>query len=141
MGLFNFGNMMSNSMGGQRKVIENCQWDYEVGLIQQDVPDRNKMKILGKTFYTSSYLCPKCGKHMLKANAGEFVAVHTKNGIHTLKSVFACEGCKNLYSALPGKQLSSGVYYIMKDKSKFDMVVDTIDTYGISLEQLQRMGW
>lgn len=137
MGLMN----LLNSLGGQSKIINDCKWDYERGRFQQTAPNREDMRMVGNAFYTSSYICPKCKSFMLKANAGEYVGVRTSNGVHTLKSVFACDKCRTLYSALPGKNLSEGEYYIMKDKSKYQNVVDTINTYGISVGQLQQMRW
>lgn len=130
-----------NSLGGQSKLIEDCKWDYETGTFQQGAPDMRDMRTVGKAFYTSSYICPKCRGFMLKANAGEYVGVRTPHGVHSLKSVFACDNCKMLYSALPGQNLSQGNYYVMRDRNKFQKVIDTINTYGISVEQLQQMRW
>lgn len=127
-----------NNLEGQGKLIEDCQWYYARGVFQQGSPKLVDMRVVGKAFYTSSYICPKCSGFMLKANAGEFVGVRTSNGTHSLKSVFACDKCKILYSAVPGKKLSQGDCYVMDDKSKFQNVVDTINMYGISAVKLSR---
>ncbi len=60
-----------NDMGGSSKLIEDCKWNYEEGIVKQDVPNINNIERVGKVFYTCSYLCPKCRNFMLKANAGE----------------------------------------------------------------------
>jgi hypothetical protein len=132
---------LMNSLGGQGKRIEDGKWEYERGIFQQAAPTREDMRVVGNAFYTSSYICPKCRRFMLKANAGEYVAVRTSNGVHTLKSVFACDKCRMLYSALPGRTLSQGECYVMKDTSKYQNVVDTINMYGISVGQLPQMRW
>ncbi len=132
---------MSNGNGGKTKKADYCVWRYGEGGIRQYKPNMNDLKRVGKTFYTSSYLCPRCKENMLKANAGEFVEVKTVHGNHKLKSVFMCEKCKMFYSAVSGKMLSDGEYYVMSDCNAFNRMMQDIDTYGYSIEQLQSMGW
>lgn len=129
--------------GNSRKIkkADYCVWRYGEGGIRQCPPKEKDFKRVGKTFYTSSYLCPSCKENMLKANAGEFIEIRTVHGSHKLKSVFVCEKCKIFYSAVSGKMLSDGEYYVMSDSGTYNKMMQDIETYGYSLEQLQGMGW
>lgn len=132
---------MLNGNIGRNKWVDYCVWRYGEGGIRQYPPKENEFKRIGRTFYTSSYLCPVCKENMLKSNAGEFIEVKTVHGNHKLKSVFMCEKCKAFYSAVPGKMLSDGEYYIMSDKNVYSKMLLDIDTCGYSLEELQSAGW
>lgn len=124
-------------LGSQEKVIKDSKWEYEKGSFQQEIPNMAASETVGRTFYTSNYQCPECGKFMLKANAGEYIEVLTPHGNQKLKSVFACTNCERIYSAVAGHPLSDGEYYVMKDKNNFENVMDNIDTYGVSRQKLK----
>lgn len=123
------------------KKADYCVWRYGEGGIRQYPPNETNFKRIGRTFYSSGYLCPNCKENMLKSNAGEFVEIRTVHGNHKLKSVFMCEKCKTFYSAVAGKMLSDGKYYVLSDATAFNKMLQDIDTYGYSPEQLQGAGW
>lgn len=124
-----FNRRMLNQYGGETTEIRECEWIRERGRFEQDVPE--DIMRSGRTFYTSSYKCPKCNKFMFKSNVGEFVYIKTPQGMKPLRSLFACFECCMLFSAVPGKKLSEGDYYTLKNRRDVINSTRTIDEYAI----------
>ncbi len=122
-----------NAMGGLSMDLDGVSWDYGRGDFVQIPP--NNIDVIGNMFYTSTYKCPMCGKHMYKANVGEYVWVYTPHGKHPLRSTFACFSCRRMYSALPDHRLSEGEYYTLKSRNGFDKAVDAIQMYGVPVQR------
>ncbi len=120
--------------------MASIMWKHESGKkFRQDICPRKDY--LSKMFYTSTYICPYCGNGtwLYKANVGDRVMVGTPEGLHTLKSTFLCNECHSLFSAVSGKRLSEGDYYVLTNREDVDLVVDAINEHGISEAELMFM--
>ncbi len=124
-----FNRRALNEYGGKTKEVREYEWTHEHGSFEQDVPE--EIVRSGAKFYTSSYKCPKCKKFMYKANVGEFVWIKTPDGMKPLKSTFGCFECCMLFSAIPGKMLSEGDYYTLKDKRDVMFMTSIISDYAL----------
>lgn len=121
---------LNNIQNGEQRENQlarlNLIWKHKVGRIREDIGTQNYMR--GRSFYQSTYRCPKCGQFLDKARAA--ISVKADDGWHvSTNNVFACFNCQNLFisNAELGMRLGSGEYYTMNDTRKFLPAVKIID--------------
>ncbi len=111
----------------------NLTWKHRVGTIRQSLDSGDYSR--GRSFYTSTYKCPKCGEFLYKAHAPVgFKADDGKN--ISAKNIFACFDCQNLFAVEAWSKLGGGEYYIMDDTRMFNPAIQIIDSTAISISQL-----
>ena len=63
--------MLNNAQNGEQRENQlarlNLIWKHKVGQIREDIGTQNYMR--GRSFYQSTYRCPKCGQFLDKARA------------------------------------------------------------------------
>jgi len=125
--------MFNNIQRAEKLKILNLTWKHKLGTIQQELSSEDYSR--GRSFYTSTYKCPKCGEFLYKAHAPVgFKADDGKN--ISAKNVFACFDCQNLFAVEAWSKLGGGEYYIMDDTGKFYPATQIIDSTAISISQL-----
>ncbi|MBZ4649677.1 hypothetical protein [Thermosipho sp. (in: thermotogales)] len=85
-----------------------------------------------QNFYLSSYICPECGKLMMKTVFPNDYPFETNDGIKKVPRIFTCGDCKTLHIPAPGYKLSSnnGYYYKAKSDEEFEIIIKKIDKNG-----------
>ena len=113
--------------------MNSVKWQHKKGTIRNnwDIGPENIEKV-GKTFYTCAYVCPCCGKNMLKANTSGLLSINTPNGKENILSVFACFNCKRMFSAMKaGAKLGDGEYMTVTGADAFQKVFLETERVGL----------
>lgn len=91
------------------KSMEGLMWENNTYNFYEVFVDFDRQMIT-RSFYISSYVCPKCGKALYKTvfpNGYEY-PIMTELGKIRLKRVFTCPNCRIFYAPAPGYRLYNG---------------------------------
>ena len=130
-----------NSASREEALIEyrnmNIEWQFLTGLVMEGVGDQ--VGYISRSFYTSSYLCPECGKSLYKSVVNTTLHVSNVNpNERQVNNVFACPRCKSMFAVQKGFKLGGGYYFKMNNKPKYDKVFKLMDLIGLDFEELRR---
>lgn len=92
-----------------------------------DIPSR-----LTDNFYSSSYVCPTCGRHMYKTvfPIGAESPIKIDKEIVFMKRIFTCPTCRTFYTPLSGHKLSHGQCYCLESRTQYDLLLKIYDNQG-----------
>ncbi|MGN0485252.1 MAG: tetratricopeptide repeat protein [Lachnospiraceae bacterium] len=117
--------------------IDEYVWSYRDfgGSAFKNVGTPPQKQQLGKSFYTSTYICPTCNELLLKSNAQGRVQIRTpQEEPYTLQSVFLCPKCHYLFSeAQPRITLKSGVVWFLNQEEIVEKVWRHIDSVAAEI--------
>ena len=115
--------------------LDDFIWEYKVGDFLQNwniMP--SEIELIGKTFYTCAYLCPRCKRNMFKANTNGNIEIKTPFGMETVLSIFACFNCKMMFTARrKGTTLSDGEYFMTTNGNNVLKTFQVTEKVGIDI--------
>ncbi|KAF2956246.1 hypothetical protein [Marinitoga sp. 38H-ov] len=115
-------------------IFERTKYKYDGEIFFGVIPE-NKMPfwtIPTNNFYLSSYVCPECGRLMVKTVFSVDFTFSTVDGSIAVPRIFVCGKCKTLHIPSPGYKLSrnNGYYYKAKNDKEFEDIIIKLDLVG-----------
>ncbi|MGN0485253.1 MAG: tetratricopeptide repeat protein [Lachnospiraceae bacterium] len=117
-------------------LLDKYVWNYRnfgTSALKQVIEVQRKEQ-LGRSFYTSTYICPNCRHLLLKSNAQKAAVIRTSiDTNYALKSVFYCPRCQYLFSeAQRDLTLERGQVWFLHGKTAVEEAVALIDSVAVA---------